>query len=164
VVSPDLPFDPAEVKTIVDNIVTEFSANRKPHERLIFVGTSLGGFYSNFFAHVYDCAVVLVNPSVNPQVTLASRLGSNKNYGTGQEFSVTANHLEELDAMRLFIDENYNSNLVNLFVAQDDDVIPHDVALSAYKFPASVTVTEEGGHRFTDHWDLVVNRVGQLIA
>lgn len=163
VVSPDLPFDPAEVHKLVNKLVKDFLATRKEDEKLIFVGTSLGAFYSNFFGHLYDCPVVLINPCVAPKKTLVSRLGSNKNYVTGDEFIVSLAHLSELDKMREYIDANYSGSLVNLFVAKDDDVIPYDVTLAAYEFPAFVKVTEDGGHRFNDYWDLVVNRVDELL-
>ena len=164
VISPDLPFNPFEVHKLVNKLVKEFLANRKEGEKLIFVGTSLGAFYANFFGHLYDCPVVLVNPSVYPNELLAARLGSNKNYVTGDEFFVSLAHLADLEQMCEYIDENYSGRLVNLFVAKDDDVIPYDVALASYKFPAFVKVTEDGGHRFTDHWDLVVNQVEKLLS
>lgn len=163
VVSPDLPFNPFEVHKLVNKLVKDFLANRKQGEKLIFVGTSLGAFYSNFFGHLYDCPVVLVNPSVYPNESLKARLGSFKNYVTGEEFLVSIAHLKDLEQMREYIDENYSGRLVNLFVAKDDEVIPYDVALAAYKFPAFVKVTEDGGHRFSEHWNMVVDRVEELL-
>jgi len=163
VVSPDLPFDPSEVHKLIDSIVQDFLNKRKPDEKLVFVGTSLGAFYSNFFGHLYDCPVVLVNPSVYPNETLAARLGSNHNYVTGDEFFVSLAHLTDLDLMRKYLVDNYSGVLVNLFLAKDDDVIPYDVALAAYKYPAFVKVTEDGGHRFNDYWNLVIDRIEELI-
>jgi len=163
VVSPDLPFDPSEVHKLIDSIVQDFLNKRKPDEKLVFVGTSLGAFYSNFFGHLYDCPVVLVNPSVYPNETLAARLGSNRNYVTGDEFFVSLSHLTDLDLMRKYLVDNYSGVLVNLFLAKDDDVIPYDVALAAYKYPAFVKVTEDGGHRFNDYWNLVIDRIEELI-
>jgi predicted esterase YcpF (UPF0227 family) len=164
VMSPDLPFNPFEVHKLINSLVQDFLSKRKEGEKLVFVGTSLGAFYSNFFGHLYDCPVVLVNPSVYPNETLASRLGSNRNYVTGEEFFVSLAHLEDLDQMRKYLEANYTGSLVNLFLAKDDDVIPYDVALEAYKYPAFVKVTEDGGHRFNDYWDLVVDRVEEILT
>lgn len=164
VFSPTLPFNPTEVYSIVNTLVSDFLRTRGEGEKLIFVGTSLGAFYANFFGHLYDCPVVLVNPSVYPNETLAARLGSNKNYITGEEFLVSIAHLEDLEQMRKYLDNNYSGRLVNLFLAKDDDVIPYGVALESFKFPAFVKVTEDGGHRFSEHWNLVVDRVEELLS
>jgi predicted esterase YcpF (UPF0227 family) len=163
VVSPDLPFNPAEVFRIINATVTAFLRTRNEGEKLVFVGTSLGAFYANFFGALYDCPVVLVNPSAYPSETLKARLGSNKNYVTGDEFLVSVAHLEDLDQMRKYVDNNYSGQLVNLFLAKDDDVIPYEAALESFKFPAFIKVTEDGGHRFSEHWGMVVDRVEEIL-
>lgn len=163
VVSPDLPFNPTEVFRTVNDILYDFIRTRSVGEKLVFVGTSLGAFYANFFGALYDAPVVLVNPSAYPSETLKARLGPNKNYVTGDEFLVSMAHLEDLDQMRKYVDSNYSGRLVNLFLAKDDDVIPYEVPLEAFKFPAYVKVTEDGGHRFSKHWDMVVDRVEEIL-
>jgi len=161
--APDLPFDPLEVQSLVHGIVSEFVANRKPDEKLVFVGTSLGAFYANYFGHVYDCPIVLVNPSGNPSETLKERLGPNVNYRTGEEFLVSVAHLDKLATMRKYVADNYSGSLVSLFVARDDEVIPADSMLEHFPFTSKTVVMEDGGHRFSKHWDLVVDRVAELV-
>jgi predicted esterase YcpF (UPF0227 family) len=164
VFSPDLPIDPQEVCKIVDKIVVNWLNTRSfgSSDRLIFVGTSLGAFYANYFAHYYDCPAILVNPSIKPNETLRNRLGSNKNYMSGEEFVVTMAYLDEMDKMRSFIESNYNGSLISLFVAKDDDVIPYELTLDALPHCSAITVTETGGHRFNDHWSLVLSRITEL--
>lgn len=163
VLAPDLPFDPSEVASLVDKIVADFVANRKPSEKLVFVGTSLGAFYANYFGHVYDCPIVLVNPSGNPSETLKAQLGPNVNYATGEEFMVSIAHLDKLATMRKHVADNYSGSLVSLFVARDDEVIPVDSMLEHFPFTSKTVVMEDGGHRFARHWNLVVDRVAELV-
>lgn len=163
VIAPDLPFDPDEVyKLVVYNIVNDFIKSREPKEKLVFVGTSLGAFYANYFGHLYDSCVVLVNPSATPSETLKEKLGPNTNYHTGEEFLVSLAHLDKLDRMREHVKAMYSPSLVSLFVAKDDEVIPYESMLEGFPY-ATVTVMEDGGHRFTDHWNLVVDRVESLL-
>jgi len=162
VIAPDLPFDPDKVGELVYDIVRDFMKSREPTEKLVFVGTSLGAFYANYFGHIYDSCAVLVNPSSTPSETLKEKLGPNKNYHTGEEFLVSLAHLDKLDAIRECVSEIYSPSLVNLFVAKDDEVIPYESMLEG--FPgATTTILENGGHRFTEHWDLVVDRVESLL-
>jgi predicted esterase YcpF (UPF0227 family) len=162
VIAPDLPFDPDLVGELVNDIVRDFMRSRDPTEKLVFVGTSLGAFYANYFGHVYDSCAVLVNPSASPSETLKEKLGPNKNYHTGEEFLVSLAHLDKLDGMREHLREIYSPSLVNLFVAKDDEVIPYESMLEGFPY-ATTTILENGGHRFTEHWDLVVDRVESLL-
>jgi predicted esterase YcpF (UPF0227 family) len=162
VIAPDLPFDPDLVSELVDGIVRDFMRSRKPTEKLVFVGTSLGAFYANYFGHLYDSCAVLVNPSSTPSETLKEKLGPNTNYHTGEEFLVSLAHLDKLDHMREYVKAMYSPSLVSLFVAKDDEVIPYESMLEGFPY-ATVTVMEDGGHRFADHWDLVVDRVESLL-
>lgn len=162
VYSPDLPINPQEVRETVENIVQTWLSNRSESDRLIFVGTSLGAFYANYFAQLYDCPAVLVNPSIRPSETLRNRLGVNTNYMSGEEFVVTMAYLEEMSKMRDFINHNYNGSLISLFVAKDDDVIPYDLTLLELSHCAKITITETGGHRFTDHWSQVLVRIAEI--
>ncbi len=163
VVAPDLPFDPTEVVSMVDTIVTKFMENRKPDEKLVFVGTSLGAFYANYFGHIYDCPIVLVNPSGNPSESMKSRLGTNTNYVTGEEFLVSLAHLDKLSSMRKQVAEIYSGALVSLFVARDDEVIPFESMLENFQFTSKTVVMEDGGHRFSTHWPLVVEYISELV-
>jgi hypothetical protein len=162
IIAPDLPFDPDEVFKLVYDIVFDFMKSREPTEKLIFVGTSLGAFYANYFGHLYDSCVVLVNPSVTPSETLKEKLGPNTNYHTGEEFLVSLAHLDKLDRMREHVKAMYSPSLVSLFVAKDDEVIPYESMLEGFPY-ATVTVMEDGGHKFADHWNLVVDRVESLL-
>jgi len=166
VFAPDLPFDPAEVvKLVADIIHARHLQTKWKNDKLIFVGTSLGGFYANYFGQLYDCPAVLVNPSTMLDKTLLDRVGVNKNHMSNEEFMVTLAHLDELAKMRNRVTAIYDSSLVNLFVAKDDEVIPYQIALDAqtFPFPNFVKVTETGGHRFSSQWDLVVNRIKELM-
>lgn len=162
VIAPDLPFDPKDVCQLVNSLVLNFYQQRQD-EKLVFVGTSLGAFYANYFGHLYDSPLVLVNPSVQPNETMKKRLGVNKNYATGEEFLVSLAHLEEFNTMRNYIDQNYAGNLVNLFLAKDDDVIPYELALDKFKFTNSLCVTDDGGHRFDTKWYMVMDKIEEIL-
>jgi hypothetical protein len=160
VFAPDLPFDPEEVDDVVYKLIHE---NYSGFKKLVFVGTSLGGFYANYYAMIHDTPAILVNPSCKPSETLRSKLGMNKNYATNEEFMVELAHLDSMKSMREHAEREYNGNLINLFVAKDDEVIPYEIPLEYFKHTAMTSVVETGGHRFMDHWDMVMDRVGELL-
>jgi hypothetical protein len=71
--------------------------------------------------------------------------------------------LDYLSMMRGSIKKVYKAHLVNVFAAKDDEVVPYESVLEAYPFNAFECVTETGGHRFVDHWDLVISRIKALM-
>lgn len=163
VFAPDLPSDPKAVETLIFNTLhEEFISKGRDMSTVVFVGTSLGAFYASYFATFYDAPAVIVNPSVRPHETLSSKVGRNINYATKEEFWLSLVDLEAFKKMREYVSENYDAKLVNLFVAKDDEVVPCEEVLDWYKNTASTTVTETGGHRYTEHWNLVMDKIAEL--
>lgn len=163
VFAPDLPIDPIDVCSLIQKHVNQWYNTRSDDDTLVFVGISLGAFYASYFANVYSTPSVIINPSVQPSERLTAKLGKNENYVTKEEFWVTLGHLETLSRMREYLLENSRGYLIHLFAAKDDEVIPYQEMLEWYKYTASTTVEETGGHRFLDHWDKVVDKVAELV-
>ena len=143
--SPNLPLDPSGVESTVTDIL-----NKNNDTRFIFIGTSLGGFWANYFAQKYNMPCVLVNPAFEPSVSL-SKYGEPENILNGYRVR------EEI------IDKKYNGSLVNLFVAKDDPILSYEQMINAYPNAASVTATPTGGHRFDSNWEMVLDKVSQLL-
>jgi predicted esterase YcpF (UPF0227 family) len=157
VYSPDLPIDAFEVIDMVADYVR--SVKDYP---IIFSGTSLGGFYANYFAQKFDCPCVLINPAINPSQSLSKALGENKNYASGLTFELTQQHLDRWAAMKA--DNNdINGALINLFIALDDEVIDAQQMLAAFPHYKYLKTFETGGHRFSAHWPEVVDFVETLL-
>jgi predicted esterase YcpF (UPF0227 family) len=157
--APDLPADPLQVVTIVADIVA--SVTQWP---LVFVGTSLGGFWANYFAQYYDAPAILVNPSTRPDESMACRVGQPLvNYVTGEPILITPEHISLFVKYRAAADQLYNGNLIHLFAAEDDSVINYNIAVQDLKYFKSVSITPDGGHRYTQHWDRVVHLVATML-
>jgi len=162
--NPDLPADPEQVIEMVKAKLDDWFAEFRDlnQEKLMFVGTSLGAFYATYFGLIYDAPFVIVNPSVFPDKNLSDKMGVNLNHVTKEEFMVRLCDLEELSHMKKVIVTLYEGRLANLFIAKDDDIIDYKDMLTAYPHAASVVVKETGGHRFTEHWQEVVEKVAEI--
>lgn len=157
VVCPNLPIDPNAVKDIISKIVKENS-----NFPIIFVGTSLGGFYANYFAQKYDALCVLVNPSTRPSKTFSNKLGAHKNHITGETLQITSDVINEWAAMEQYVADNQNDALISLFVAADDAVLDPAIALAAMPYVKHKVETPDGGHRFTSNWGIVLDHIATL--
>ena len=165
VIAPDLPVDPDQVIEIVNKLVADAVA-AQPDTQLIFVGTSLGGFWANYFAHQYHARAVLVNPSLQPSQTLYAALEKlTVNHKTGEPVTVTEQDLWKFDKLEdEIIDCPLGDDLVDVFLAKDDDVIPWQRVMRQLDDQfRNCTITESGGHRYDTEWNRVVEKIDEII-
>lgn len=158
VISPTLPNNPSEVISLINNIVSTVT-----NYPIIFVGTSLGGFYSNYFSQKYDCPGVLINPSTRPSDTMALAVGSITNHKTNEVSEWKYEYVEKLHGMEREIKDIQAGVLINLFVALDDDVIDAQTTIADLPYTAFSEITETGGHRYSSNFSNVISRITQLI-
>ena len=159
VYAPDLPIDPEQTIAIVEDIVAKVTTYP-----LIFVGTSLGGFWANYFAQKYDAIAVLVNPSTRPEVTMQTRIGIPlTNYSTGEPILVTQDHVDKFSKYKSEAEALYNGSLVHAFLAMDDETLDYKIALQDLQYFKTCTMTPDGGHRYDVNWPKVVEQIDKIL-
>lgn len=166
VISPDLPLNPRRVISLVEEILDahDHARRREEGKATIFTGTSLGGFWSSYFAQKHQGIAVIANPSTTPSQTLARHLGQQvQNYTNGKDIEVTATDLKQFRVLEDEIRSRGHSYPCHLFLAQDDELLDYRLADAFYQQATTKTILPDGGHRFTQHWPRVVERVKTLV-
>ncbi len=113
---------------LVDQIKTFLKTNSKPGDQILFVGTSLGGYWASLMAEAFDGRAVVFNPSVDPSEDLMKYLGNNVNYSTGNPFILKEDAVKSFvkltDSVNVYVpyavictkDKEVNvENAINLF-------------------------------------------------
>ncbi|MEI6605743.1 MAG: YqiA/YcfP family alpha/beta fold hydrolase [Verrucomicrobiota bacterium] len=126
----------------VFHLLDGFASGLDAHNDLI-VGTSLGGFWANFFALRYGVRAVLLNPVVSPVKRLNFRDCS---------FAADYAAFENPDASQ-------QRPPAIVLLAEDDDVLPYREALDHFSGACDVRVLKSGGHRMNDPISLDVLKV-----
>lgn len=165
VLSPNIPTNPVDaVRTVTDIVCASMTDLKNVNDfPLIFVGTSLGGFWANYFAQKFDAPAVLVNPSTSPSCTMQPRVGMDvNNYVTGEKIVVTDADVAEYARLEAETAAEYNGALIDVFLAQDDDVIPFGDTILALPFTRSMSVTADGGHRYDTKWGTVIEKLAEI--
>ncbi|MDP3124389.1 MAG: YqiA/YcfP family alpha/beta fold hydrolase [Thiobacillus sp.] len=112
---------------------------------VILVGSSLGGFYATHLAEKLGCKAILVNPAVHAHTLLRSALGPQTNWHSGEQWTLTEAHLDELAALdfaRISRPERY------LLLAQvGDEVLDYRDAVAYYAGAAQI-IEDGGDHGF----------------
>ena len=162
-IAPDLPLDP---KLVVDHIRQEVTQIYLDSgiTKLVFCGTSLGGFYSAYFGESFDAEYVAINPVIHPSEAFRRYIETpSLNYASDLPLEMQPEMLIELAKMEKMI-EKPNGYLANIFLAADDDVVPYQSAMNHFKYARWLKVTQDGGHRYDVNWPAVIARVSALFA
>ena len=114
--------------------------------RLMLIGSSLGGFWAQYLAPEFSASIVLINPSLRPDETLARHVGRYHNDATGSETVLTAADVAALRAYRVEPCDPRVPTLVLLDAA--DEVLDYRVAEAAFRGCGKTIVYPGGSHRF----------------
>jgi predicted esterase YcpF (UPF0227 family) len=132
---PALPHHPREAEALIESEYARLGAGR-----VTLVGSSLGGFYSTWFAEKFDCRAVLIQPAVRPFAGLEAYLGPQKNLYTGAEYLLTRDHLAGWQALST---ERIDPERYLLLLEAGDEVLDYRAALQKYE--GARTVLRQGG-------------------
>ena len=149
IITPDLSEKPEEAIKQIHSIISKTG-------RFIFVATSLGGFYADYFNKFGDIPCVLINPLVDPD-DMIKHIGSNNSYATGKSFIFTKEDYLYLKRLKARIDEvNYTDSPEYIILAKDDEVLDYKKAFEYFINPNQLVLLERtGGHRFLNEKKIV---------
>ncbi len=138
ILSPDLPIDPVEAIRFIKRYIIE-------HDVDLLIGSSLGGFYASYFCELLGIKTVLINPSTQPFITLASYVGINQYWCSGDDFEFTREHLKSL--FEYAVGQPNNPELYLLLLQKGDELLDYVKAQDKYE-GATLCIEEGGNHRF----------------
>ena len=116
-------------------------------------------------AQKWKIPCVIVNPAVAPSITLARHIGEKiNNFVTGEPVNVTVDDMVGFANLEKDARDHYNGELVNLFLAKDDEVLDYSTALAYHESAKSVDIKDTGSHRFEQHWPAVINKIRSVIS
>jgi len=119
-------------------------------DRLLVVGSSLGGFYANFLAEKYGCKAVALNPAVRAARELAPHVGMMTAYDSDEPFDFRPEYIEELQALqveKISIPDRYF-----LMAAKGDELLDWKEMVQFYD-GANQLVLEGSDHGIADYAD-----------
>jgi predicted esterase YcpF (UPF0227 family) len=141
----DIDIDPdVAFKQLSYNIDMALVEDMHLPEELIFVGTSLGGWWAEKMAKLYQCKAVIINPSINPESSLSK-------YGVVKE--ICDKYYEFQSDVR----HKY-------FFAKCDDVINNEkFRTNLIESGHDVTIDSKADHRFSgEPFENVINYLKSL--
>jgi predicted esterase YcpF (UPF0227 family) len=127
-IAPQLSHEPKEAIAEINLLIEEHRTGS-----IFVVGTSLGGFYTNYFrAKFRDERVVAhaINPSWRPTQTLLPAIDTvQENFKTGEKWIFTSEYMDQLEEFEHFVLtnlKNYKGNKYAIHLATEDELLNFD--------------------------------------
>lgn len=180
VLRPDLNKSPQDVFDQLISLVEEWGSDSK----VVFVGSSLGGYFSTLVSNHTGCAALLLNPSTQPHVTLQRfahdlLLNNDSNEGQGEDelpknqiLYTTAGGWDITSAdLQWFADhqlsEVHYPKKIAVFIKEGDELLNPELSKAFYQQQGSTVILQAGGdHRFSDFGEqlpMVINMLQDLV-
>ena len=125
-------------------------------DRLSVIGSSLGGFYTNYLAEQYGCKGIAFNPAVRAGRELAPHVGVMTAYDSEEPFDFRAEYIDELNRMQvesITLPERYL-----LLAATGDELLDWREMAAFYPGAQQIIIqgSDHGIHNYSEYLDSVV--------
>tara|TARA_B100000963_G_scaffold232145_1_gene202692 strand:- start:4041 stop:4616 length:576 start_codon:yes stop_codon:yes gene_type:complete len=138
-ITPDLSNNFKEANNQINKLIDE---NKKDY---VFMGSSLGGYYANFFGSINNSKVILINPAIPPLKGFEEYLGENQNYSTGERFIVTKEDIKFLRSLEI---KKLNNQKNILVLLESGDEVLNFIETVKYFQGSNIDITFGGNHSY----------------
>ncbi|MBU3566814.1 YqiA/YcfP family alpha/beta fold hydrolase [Polynucleobacter alcilacus] len=131
------------------DMVTQY-IDQSRADRIVMIGSSLGGFYANYLAEKYGCRAVTLNPAVRAARELAPHVGMMTAYDSEEPFDFRPEYIDELKTLQ--VEGISNPERYLLIAAKGDELLDWKEMVEFYR-GAKQLVLEGSDHGIADYAD-----------
>ena len=139
---------PASPKESMDMVTAHIDSSKA--DRVVVIGSSLGGFYANYLAEKYSCKAVTLNPAVYAARELEPHVGLMTAYDSEEPFDFRPEYIAELKALQ--VNHITKPERYFLIAAKGDELLDWREMVEFYP-GAKHLVLEGGDHGIADYAD-----------
>jgi predicted esterase YcpF (UPF0227 family) len=136
----------ASPKESMDMVIKHIDQSNS--DRIVIIGSSLGGFYTNYLAEKYQCKGVALNPAVYAARELEPHVGMMTAYDSEEPFDFKAEYIDELRALQ--IKQISHPDRYFLIAAKGDELLDWK-EMSAFYPGAKQLILEGSDHGIADY-------------
>ncbi|QWD84474.1 hypothetical protein AOC19_04665 [Polynucleobacter asymbioticus] len=138
----------ASPKQSMDMVVKHIDQSEADH--IVIIGSSLGGFYTNYLAEKYRCKGIVLNPAVYAARELEPHVGMMTAYDSEEPFDFKAEYIDQLRALQ--VDAISDPHCYFLIAAKGDELLDWKEMVAFYS-GAQQLVLEGSDHGIADYAD-----------
>lgn len=144
VITPTYPIgSPKQTVEKIEQVILEHQVQNKTFKMVM--GSSMGGFYALYFAQKYQWPCIMINPAIDPKALLTAHLGDYEHPTTRERIHLNTDYIEALTPYYAQINQVPETLLL---LDQEDEVIPYEIAKTAFSEKGITQIYEKGSHAF----------------
>jgi uncharacterized protein len=149
----------ASPKASMDMVLQHIDSSK--HDRLIVMGSSLGGYYANYLAEKYGCKAVALNPAVRAPKELAAHVGMLTSYDTNEPYDFRPEYIDELKNLQ--VESISNPSRYFLMAAKGDELLDWQEMVDFYKGAEQLVLegSDHGISEYPEHLPKVLRFISQ---
>lgn len=124
--------------------------DQTPADHIVIIGSSLGGFYTNYLAEKYQCKGVVLNPAVYAARELEPHVGMMTAYDSDEPFDFKAEYIDQLRTLQ--VNTITDPRHYFLIAAKGDELLDWKEMVAFYS-GAKQLVLEGSDHGIADYAD-----------
>ncbi len=133
---------------IVEDMLFQWNQYLDQSYDVVFMGSSMGGFASQYLAMKTGCKAIMINPAITPSELLPQFIGVAENYETGQPYQWDQSNCEQYRKYENELESSVQQIDRTILLDMADELIDSEKTLSDYKEKANVVTFEGGSHSF----------------
>jgi len=140
--------DYRDFEGIVEDILFQWNQYLDQSYDVIFMGSSMGGFTSEYLAMKTGCKAIMINPVIIASELLSQFIGVTENYETAQPYQWDQQHCNQYIDYEKEIENSSESVDRTVLLDMADELIDSENTVLVYKDKANVVSYEGGSHGF----------------
>ncbi|HBK44099.1 MULTISPECIES: YqiA/YcfP family alpha/beta fold hydrolase [unclassified Polynucleobacter] len=136
----------ASPKESMDMVISHIDQSEA--DRIVIIGSSLGGFYTNYLAEKYQCKAIALNPAVYAARELEPHVGMMTAYDSEEPFDFKAEYIDQLRDLQ--VESISNPERYFLIAAKGDELLDWK-EMSAFYAGANQLILEGSDHGIADY-------------
>lgn len=140
--------DYRDFQNLIDDLLFEWNQYLDKGYDVIFMGSSMGGFASEYLAMKTGRHAIMINPAIRPSELLRQFIGVTENYETGLPYHWDHNHCEQYLRYEQELTDNHQVIDRTILLDKADELIDSEKTLSKYQAIANVVTFDGGSHGF----------------
>lgn len=147
---------------IVEDMIFQWNQFLDQSYDVIFMGSSMGGFASEYLATKTGCKAIMINPAITPSELLPQFIGVAENYETGEAYQWVQSDCEQYHMYENELKNSSQRTDRTILLDMADELIDSENTLFLYKDKANVVTYKGGSHSF-EHIKQALPVIDQLV-
>lgn len=140
--------DYRDFQNLIEDILFEWNQYLDRGYKVTFMGSSMGGFASEYLAMKTGCHAIMINPAIKPNELLKQFIGVTKNFETNLPYHWETHHCAQYIKYEQELADNHKAMDRTILLDKADELIEPAATLIKYQAVANVIIFEGGSHSF----------------